>query len=328
MHAVLQVFRRIRDDGKRVLRSITSKKSAAALALVGLAAAVVWPGLEAIGYELSAKQGYALLFLTVLLVIGVFIALAWPDSRSNSEPETLEQRRRRQALQEWHDKIEGWSSDKDNPLVKAQLDDLRRKRARRLTLEVARKQDREGKRDILLTLYDWNLIKRYPYPVVDLKHVDLSGAHLGGVNLQGASLRSVNLEHSDLSGAQLGKGLEDTSTVEQWARLAKMVAGDYTNSLESCDLREAKLGGAILKDAVLVACKFNGADFEGADFCRADLRGANLGEARNLSQEQVNKAYGSHEQEEMPDTQLPDNLNAPESWRRSIYEQKQKRGDL
>ena len=84
MHAVFQVLRRIRDGGMRVLWSITSNKLAAALALVGLAAAVVWPGLEAIDYELSPKQGYALLvLLTTLLFVGAFIALLWPHSRSS-----------------------------------------------------------------------------------------------------------------------------------------------------------------------------------------------------------------------------------------------------
>ena len=197
---------------------------------------------------------------------------------------------------------------------------MRRRRAQSLTLETLRRQDPEGKRDILLTLYDCPLIQRGPYRVVNLEGADVSSARLEEVNLQGASLRKVNLKAANLSGAHLGQRPEDISTRGQIARVVKvMVVGD---SLESCDLRDADLGGAILKNAVLVGCELGGASLERADLREADLREADLGEARNLTQKQVNKAYGSYQQVEVSDTQLPDDLKASELWRKPIHEQK------
>jgi uncharacterized protein YjbI with pentapeptide repeats len=194
---------------------------------------------------------------------------------------------------------------------------------RRLTLEALRQQGPEGKRDILLTLYDWPLIQRGHYLVVKLEGADFSGAYLEGVNLQGASLRKVNLRDANLSDAQLGQAPEDVSTMDQITRLVKIAAAG--NSWESCDLRGADLGGAILKNAVLVGCELVGVNLKGTDFREADLRAANLQEVRNLTQRQVNKAYGSCKREEVRDTQLPDDCHAPKSWCKPIHQQKRER---
>ena len=51
---------------------------ASALTLFGIALALMPLGLEAIGYELSHKQGYAILGLTALFVIAGIVAFFWP----------------------------------------------------------------------------------------------------------------------------------------------------------------------------------------------------------------------------------------------------------
>lgn len=89
-------------------------------------------------------------------------------------------------------------------------------------------------------------------------------------------MKGVNLKDANLKGARLSQGPEDTSTMDRMARVVKKIAGDYTNSLESCDLRNAKLIGATLQGAVLVECALNGANFKGANFREADLRAADL----------------------------------------------------
>jgi hypothetical protein len=256
--------------------------------------------------------------------IAAFIAAATKGG-DTPEPETQEQRLRKKSFQEWRNRIEGWPFDKDNPLNKAQPNDPRRKPARRQTLEELRKQEPEGKRNVLLTLYDCNLIQRYPYPVIDLESADLSGSNLKGVNLYGASLKKANLTHADLSDAQFGRIPENTSTIEQLTQGIKWLMTGSTKTFDSCNLRGVKLESAVLRDAVLIGCELTGADFEGTDLCNADLRGADLREARNLTQEQANKAYGSYQQEEMPDTQLPDGFTVPKPWRNPIRKQKRQR---
>ena len=49
-----------------------------ALAMLGIALALVPLGLSAVGYELNHKQGYAILILTGLFVAGALIVFFWP----------------------------------------------------------------------------------------------------------------------------------------------------------------------------------------------------------------------------------------------------------
>lgn len=84
----------------------------------------------------------------------------------------------------------------------------------------------------------------------------------------------------------------------------------------------ANLSGAALKRARLAGCNLINANFDGADLEEADLRGADLQLARNLTQEQIESAFGSSGgYEYMPDTILPDHLIAPEAWGKLLSQQ-------
>lgn len=70
-----------------------------------------------------------------------------------------------------------------------------------------------------------------------------------------------------------------------------------------------------------------GADFTGANLDRADLRGTDLRLTRNLTQDQIEQAYGSSGQQEyMPDIFLPYHLHAPETCKKLLSEQIEERG--
>jgi hypothetical protein len=66
---------------------------------------------------------------------------------------------------------------------------------------------------------------------------------------------------------------------------------------------------------------------DGTDLTETDIRGANLQIAKNLTQEQIESAFGSSGgYEYMPDTILPDHLTAPESWNLLLSQQIKERG--
>jgi hypothetical protein len=220
------------------------------MAIVAVALILVAIGLDNV--EKAAKTLY-----------GWYRSVRYP--RKAQELEAQERLHRQDALKEWRDTLAKWVVDRDNPLTEAEFFDPRRKAARRQTLEVLKQQDPEGKKSVLLILYDWSLIRRYPFPIIDLSHADFSNAHLESVDLQGTNLSRVNLKDADLSGARLGQSPENISKMEQAARAIRMIAGDLTNSAYTCDLQGAKLSGAILKDAVLVGCVLVDADFEESD---------------------------------------------------------------
>jgi len=88
------------------------------------------------------------------------------------------------------------------------------------------------------------------------------------------------------------------------------------------DLSSADLSGAVLRRTTMVGCNLIFSDFAGADLDEADLRAADLREARNLTQEQIEQAYGSSGgQEYMPDTLLPKHLKAPAAWTKLLSQQ-------
>jgi hypothetical protein len=62
----------------RFLRAITRLQVASALAVFGIALALMPIGLEAIGYQVSHRQGYAILTLTALLIVAGVVVFFWP----------------------------------------------------------------------------------------------------------------------------------------------------------------------------------------------------------------------------------------------------------
>jgi hypothetical protein len=139
--------------------------------------------------------------------------------------------------------------------------------------------------------------------------IDLNGANLSGANLRRAYLVSANLSEANLSGANF-------------------IGADLEADLRGADLRGAhlsygKLFDAILRGADLRGVDLVGSDLRGANLDRADLREANLGdaklsqaglfgadlrEARNLTQQQIQEAFGNKF------TKLPIGLTPPGQW--------------
>jgi uncharacterized protein YjbI with pentapeptide repeats len=166
-----------------------------------------------------------------------------------------------------------------------------------------------------------NLQSEYSRPVLDLHETDLRGANLSQarliradlsaadlsavrateVNLIRADLRAADLSWADLNGAQLTGA--DLSGARLYA--AKLGGAFLTDArLAQANLTQAKLDGADLRRADL-----SGADLNGAELGEADVSGANLQAARNLTQQQIEKAKGS------ADTKLPEGRRMPEAWK-------------
>jgi len=132
----------------------------------------------------------------------------------------------------------------------------------------------------------------------NLSLANLSEAYVFGANLRGANLFGANLSEADLSGANL--------------RGAKPFGAD----LQRANLRGVNLSGANLRGASLKRADLSGADLNEAYLSGADLGDeANLRDAKRLTQEQIDEAYGDQT------TQLPDHLKRPESWSKSTNDQ-------
>jgi uncharacterized protein YjbI with pentapeptide repeats len=95
---------------------------------------------------------------------------------------------------------------------------------------------------------------------------------------------------------------------------ANLSSVDMTEArLKGANLTEANLSGADLSRANLSAAHLSAAQLIAADLAAANLRGASLlaadlRRAKNLTQEQINLAYGDEH------TKLPDDLQRPAHW--------------
>lgn len=137
---------------------------------------------------------------------------------------------------------------------------------------------------------DWRA--ESPERIPDLRNVRLTlsqrqfGPSNGGpVNFQDTDLEGAELRHANLSGAQMA--------------YANMLAADLVHAR----LNDADLTGADLTDALI-----DNADLTGAKLDRAILIGASLADARGLTQEQIDAAYGD------ASTILPASVMPPASW--------------
>jgi hypothetical protein len=152
------------------------------------------------------------------------------------------------------------------------------------------------KREVLEFLREMRLINRYEG------------------KLEGATIypRIVGLGGADLSNADL-RGMKLINA-----------ARDEPVSLEGAILEEANLTGADLERADLRDAILTGAVLRGTNLIGADLKDAN-----GLTQEQVKQAYGSNQwtEDDMPDTELPDDLEKPPAWREPLEEQKRTKAD-
>lgn len=117
---------------------------------------------------------------------------------------------------------------------------------------------------------------------IDLSHSDLRGANLEQISLQRAQLAFANFDDANFHSAKL----------------------NMANFLNA-KLGRAVLWNASLEMTTLVGADLNSAFFEDADLAGADLSGANLEDAEQLSQEQLNVAFGNEH------TRLPLGLTVP-----------------
>jgi uncharacterized protein YjbI with pentapeptide repeats len=164
----------------------------------------------------------------------------------------------------------------------------------------------------------------------DLSRADLSGADLSRADLSKARLRWADIRESDLRetvlrGADLahadfrrsdlsGADFSDAILREGILRWVDLRGADLTGAdLFGANLEKALLQGAICRRANLMLASLNDtfldeADLSEADLRGTDLRGANLGQAKGLTQAQVDSTRGD------AGTILPRGLARPGHW--------------
>jgi len=151
---------------------------------------------------------------------------------------------------------------------------------------IARLRDQWGIGSILTVLFSrWSFPGQH-FGIIDLRQFDLSGANLRGADLSEANLIEANLRGANLYGAAL------PSANLNWA------------NLNEAGLREAKLNQANLYGADL-----SEADCSGTYMGAARLHSADLSGAVNLTQEQIDRAFGNSQ------TKLPEGLERPTHWK-------------
>lgn len=170
---------------------------------------------------------------------------------------------------------------------------------------------------------------------VELTNADLSGANLYVANLSraillGANLSGANLSRADLSGAFLNYGdLNAADLIKAVLNMADLSGADFRGAdlrdadltsadliganlsradLSGANLREADLSKANLSEAVLTRATLREAEFTWAELDGTMLGGADLQEAKYLTQTQIDAAQGD------ADTKLPAGLSHPANW--------------
>ncbi|MBD2541870.1 pentapeptide repeat-containing protein [Coleofasciculus sp. FACHB-SPT36] len=146
--------------------------------------------------------------------------------------------------------------------------------------------------------------------LADLQEADIWNAQLQGTLFRSANLTKAKLPGANLQGARLiGTNLQGASFYD---------ANLQESYLREADLRMARLDGANLQGADLSKANleettdFIGVNLEGANLNEAKLKGADLRGAKNLRQEQIERAFGDKNT-----TRLPEELQVPEHWTES-----------
>ncbi len=132
---------------------------------------------------------------------------------------------------------------------------------------------------------------------MDLTHLYAPHAAFKNANLIGATLNQSDFGSANFEKAQLSwSSMKGSMLVNTVLKEAEMVDTDLSDAvLESANLEKANLRGAVFRMAHLNRARFSEADLAGAVFEGAVLIGADLGRARNLTQEQLNMACGDRD---------------------------------
>jgi len=171
--------------------------------------------------------------------------------------------------------------------------------------------------------------------MADLRSANLQEATLWEANLQEATLRSANLQEADLREANLQEAAlksanlqEATLSVANLQEATLSVANLQGADLRSANLQEADLREANLQEATLSVANLQEAALKSANLQEADLREANLQETEtsegnfssvslvsvdlsvnsNLTQTQINSAFGDRS------TVLSAGITRPPHW--------------
>jgi uncharacterized protein YjbI with pentapeptide repeats len=305
---------------------------------LGLAGTVHWlfsGGLSVMVGVVSAGIAYflelpslliALFFIGAAMVAFSLInhALHWrdiqrqqPTAPADIQPE--DQWREHDALERYFAQMRQWLDDSGAPLDQLPPEHPHHKSAQEDTTRILSRLSPGGKREVVSFLHRRDLIK-VGSPIISLVRADLSNANLSGIGLSEAEMSYANLRDADLSGAglcdYLAIGVDYQRMIERGTPQRNL-----SQPINVSRLIWSDLSGAVLRQARLGGCIFQSADFADADLDEADLRAADLRRARNLTQEQIEKAYGSKGQEDVEDTLLPGDLKAPEAWKWSLSQQ-------
>jgi uncharacterized protein YjbI with pentapeptide repeats len=200
----------------------------------------------------------------------------------------------------------------------------------------------ERKFDVVQFLAENELIQGDD-PIVSLRTADLKGAQYKGatgvvaegervgealhnVNLSGTQLDNANLQSIQLHNARMNEALTYNASLEG----ANLQRVSFMNGLiVDTDLSGANLNGAEFDGAALENTDLSGASLVGADlsaylagtcFIHADLRDADLEEASQLTNKQLQQAFGNQ------NTKLPDAWRRPDAWSKPIEQQRKDKG--
>jgi Pentapeptide repeats (8 copies) len=142
------------------------------------------------------------------------------------------------------------------------------------------------------------------YPL-DLRNTHLPKARLDNAQLQHAILIGANLQDAYLSGAHLQHATLIEARLQRadltWAELS--LANLIEANLQDACLNRAELQDAILLQTHLERADLREANLKGARLWKAQLQGANLTGAKNLTQDQIDRACVDG------DTKLPEGFS-------------------
>jgi uncharacterized protein YjbI with pentapeptide repeats len=259
-------------------------------------------GLKELPKSMSGYLGYTLMFLWMGLIfillfvegfaiaaatcIGPMLLLLIVTYVSSS----IEKRRDKSKLDTYFEKITSLFGDEGIAVSNA------REHARKLTLQLLPQLGKDGKKHVLLSLYEKKLI------VVEEKHIDLGGADLSCISLEsenlnqicleGANLRKAHLKRAELRGASFRKSNLSNATLEyadlsqanlSEVNLSRSILGGSklcSANLALANLAQSKLNMVDLREANLSNTDCRGVNFFKSDLRSVDLRGADLSGAQ------------------------------------------------
>ena len=153
-------------------------------------------------------------------------------------------------------------------------------------------------------------LSQHHFEKFDLREAKFQGADLYQAHLEGTHLARAHLESADLTFARLkGANLRFAHLKNSKLSQAHFESADlFAAHLEGSDLHSTHLQGANLHDAHFEDAEFTNADLKDAKLPGTHLEGADLRHAQNLTQQQINQAFGDRT------TKLPRGIQRPELW--------------